>query len=138
MVVLTNLHHLPAEADIDASLVAFVKGDLVSISEFVDLLVWGEVLDSGVGSGSSLELILSHEGFVVQSVEIGSLSLVWELWRVADQVSVVVVPSVIVVSVNSLFVVEHMDENSLLFWGFLELWKSLDEIVSVIESWGKD
>lgn len=31
-----------------------------------------------------------------------------------------------------------MDENVLLLWGLLKFWKSLDEIVSVIESWGKD
>lgn len=48
------------------------------------------------------------------------------------------VPSVIVVSVNSQLVVEHVDENVLLLWGLLKFWKSLDEIVSVIESWGKD
>lgn len=31
-----------------------------------------------------------------------------------------------------------MDENVLLLWGLLKFWKSLDEIVSVIKSWGKD
>lgn len=117
---------------------ALVKGNLVGISELVDLLVWGEILDSGVGSGSSLDFILSQEGFVVESVEISSLSLIWELWRVADHVSVVMVPSVIVVSVYSFFVVDHMNENSFFFWGLLELWESLDEIVFVIESWGKN
>ena len=138
MGVLADLDHLPAEADIDASLVALVKSDLVGVWELVDLLIWGEVLDSSVGGGSSLELILSQEGFIVQGVEISSLSLVWELWRVADHVTVIVVPSVIVVSVNSQLVVEHVDENILLLWGLLKFWKSLDEIVSVIESWGKD
>ena len=48
------------------------------------------------------------------------------------------VPSVIVVSVNSQLVVKHVDENVLLLWGLLKFWKSLDKIVSVIESWGKD
>ena len=138
MGVLADLDHLPAEADIDASLVALVKSDLVGVWELVDLLIWGEVLDSSVGGGSSLELILSQEGFIVQGVEISSLSLVWELWRVADHVTVIVVPSVVVVSVNSQLVVEHVDENILLLWGLLKFWKSLDEIVSVIESWGKD
>ena len=138
MGVLADLDHLPAEADIDASLVALVKSDLVGVWELVDLLIWGEVLDSSVGGGSSLELILSQEGFIVQGVEISSLSLVWELWRVADHVTVIVVPSVIVVSVNSQLVVEHVDENILLLWGLLKFWKSLDEIVSVIESWVKD
>jgi len=138
MGVLADLDHLPAEADIDASLVALVKSDLVGVWELVDLLIGGKVLDSSVGGGSSLELILSQEGFIVQGVEISSLSLVWELWRVADHVTVIVVPSVIVVSVNSQLVVEHVDENVLLLWGLLKFWKSLDEIVSVIESWGKD
>ena len=77
--VLADLDHLPAEADIDASLVALVESDLVGIWELVDLLVWGEVLDSSVGGRSSLKLILSQEGFVVQGVEVGTLSLVWEL-----------------------------------------------------------
>ena len=78
--VLADLDHLPAEADINSSLVALVKSNLVGVWELVDLLVWGEVLDSSVGGGSSLELILSQEGFVVKGVEVGSLSLVWELW----------------------------------------------------------
>ena len=78
--VLADLDHLPAEADIDTSLVALVKSNLVGVSELEDLLVWGEVLNSSVGSGSSLELILSQEGFVVKGVEVRSLSLVWELW----------------------------------------------------------
>ena len=78
--VLADLDHLPAKADINSSLVALVKSNLVGVWELVDLLVWGEVLDSSVGGGSSLELILSQEGFVVKGVEVGSLSLVWELW----------------------------------------------------------
>ena len=138
VLVLADLDHLPAEADIDASLVALVKSHLVGIWELVDLLVWSEVLDSSVGSRSSLKLILSQEGFVVQGVEIGTFSLVWELGGVADHIAVVVVPSVIVVSVNSDLVVEHVHEDVLLLWGLLELWESLDKIVSVIESWGKD
>lgn len=48
------------------------------------------------------------------------------------------VPAVVVVSINSQLVVEHVDENSLFLWSLLKLWESLDEIVSVIESWGKD
>lgn len=136
--VLVDLDHLPAEHDIDSSLVALIKSNLVGVTKLIDLLVWSIELNSSVGSGSSLELILSQEGFVVKGVEIGSLSLVWELWRIADHIAVVVVPSVIVVSVNSQLVVEHVDENSFLFWSLLKFWKSLDKIVSVIESWGKN
>ena len=136
--VLVDLDHLPAEADIDASLVALVEGNLVGVIELIDLLVWSIELNSSVGSGSSLELILSQEGFVVQGIEIRSLTLVWELGGIADHIAVVVVPSVIVVSVNSQLVVEHVDENTFLFWSFLKFWKSLDKIVSVIKSWGKN
>ena len=136
--VLVDLDHLPAEHDIDSSLVALIEGNLVGVTELIDLLVWSIELNSSAGSGSSLELILSQEGFVVKGVEIGSFSLIWELWGIADHIAVVVVPSVIVVSVNSQLVVEHVDENSLFFWSFLKFWKSLDEIVSVIESWGKN
>ena len=138
VLVLSNLEHFPAEADIDASLVALVEGDLVGIAELVDLLVWSKVLDSGTGRGSTLELILSQERFVVKSIEVRSLTLVWEFGRIADHISSGVVPSVVVVSIHSKLVVEHVHENSLLLWGLIELWKSLDKVVSVIESWGKD
>ena len=109
--ILVNLEHLPSEHNINASLVALFKSDLISIRELVDFFVRSPELDSSVGSGSSLDLILSQERFVVESVEVVSFTLVWEFWRVADHVSIRVVPSVIVVSADSLFSVNGMDEN---------------------------
>lgn len=49
ILVLADLDHFPAKADIDASFVALVKSNLVGIWELVDLLVWSKVLDSGIG-----------------------------------------------------------------------------------------
>jgi len=65
MSVDVNLEHFPSKHNINSSLVALFKSDLISIRELVDFLVWSPVLDSSIGSGSSLELILSKEGFVV-------------------------------------------------------------------------
>lgn len=44
------LKHFPAEHDIDATLVAFVKSNFVSISKLVNFLVGCPELDSRVGS----------------------------------------------------------------------------------------
>lgn len=79
MLVSLDLKHLPAEHNIDSALVALIHGDLVGVGETVDLFVGGPVLDSSTGRGSSLELVLSHEMLVKESVEIGSLALVGEL-----------------------------------------------------------
>ena len=49
-VVSVDLGHLPSEHDIDASLVALVKGDFVGVGESVDFLVGSPVLDSGTSS----------------------------------------------------------------------------------------
>lgn len=77
VLVSANLKHFPSEHHINASLVTFVKSNLVSIWESEDFLVWCPVLDSCIGRRSSMELVLSHEGFVVKSIEISSLTLVW-------------------------------------------------------------
>lgn len=62
---------------------------------------------------------------VVECIEIRAFSFVWELWRIANHVSVSVVPSVVVVAVNTLFVVDGMNEHVALRSVF-ELFQTFD------------
>lgn len=135
MFVLVDLSHFPSEHDIDTSLVALIKSNLVSVWESEDLLVRGPVLDLCILGSSTNKFILSHEVFVVESIEVATFTLVWELGGIADHVTVGVVPSVVVVRVsNSLLVVESMKENSVLEWVLRKLSKSLDLIHVLIET----
>mmetsp|Transcript_28748 Transcript_28748/g.20807 ORF Transcript_28748/g.20807 Transcript_28748/m.20807 type:complete len:207 (+) Transcript_28748:362-982(+) len=77
--VLVNLSHLPSEHHIDTSLVALIKGNLISIRESVDLLVGSPELNLSVSGSSTNKLVLSHKVFVVKSIEVGTFTLVWEL-----------------------------------------------------------
>jgi len=49
--ILTDAHHLPAEVDLDTTLGALFKYDLVGVREGVDLLVGGPVLDLAACGG---------------------------------------------------------------------------------------
>jgi len=48
---------------------------------------------------------------VVKGVEVSSLTLIWEFWGIANHISVVVVPSVVVVSINSLLMINSVNED---------------------------
>jgi hypothetical protein len=135
ILVLVDLDHFPTEHNINASLVALVKGNLVGVGESEDLLVRGPELDLCVLSSSTNHFVLSHEVLIVESIEVATFTLVWELRGIADHVTVGVVPSVVVVRVsNSLLVVESMKENSVLEWVLRKLSKSLDLINVLIET----
>jgi hypothetical protein len=129
-----DLGHLPAEHDINASLVALVEGNLVGVGESEDLPVRSPVLNSGTSSGSTVELVLSHEGLVVESIEVVTFTLVWALRGVANHVSVVVGPTVVVVTRNSLLMVKLVDEHVFLFRTLLKSFKTLNQVGAVIET----
>lgn len=76
---LLDLKHLPAEADVNAALVALVKSDLVGVTELVNLLVGSPVLNSRTLGRKVIQLIMAQEVLVVQRVEVGSFALVGEL-----------------------------------------------------------
>jgi len=135
VLVLVNLNHFPSEHNIDASFVALVQSNLVGVRESEDFLVGGPELDLGISGSSADHFVLSHEMLVVESIEVATLTLVWELRGIADHVTVGVVPSMVVVRVsNSLLVVESMKENSILEWVLRKLSKSLDLINILIET----
>jgi len=48
---------------------------------------------------------------VVKSIEIRALSLIGESWRIADHVTVSVVPSVIVVVIDSFLVINSVNKD---------------------------
>lgn len=77
---LLDLDHFPAEHDFDSTLVALIKGNLIGVRELVDLLVGGPVLDTGIGSSTAVKSVHSLEVLVVGSVEVGTFTLVRELW----------------------------------------------------------
>lgn len=77
--VLVDFSHLPSEHHINTSFVALFKGNLIGIRESVDLLVGSPELNLGVSSCSTNKFVLSHEVFVVKSVEVATFTLVWEL-----------------------------------------------------------
>ena len=87
---------------------------------------------------SSQLLVLSQPGFVVKSPEIISFTLVWSFWRIANHISTLMVPSVVVVSSNGLLVVHHMNVDVVFFWSSSHFWKSFNMVITVIESWSND
>ena len=106
-----NLDHFPSEEDLDIPFLAFFESNLVGIWELEDLLVWCPILHTGILCSTALHDILSDEVIVVERIEVATLSLVREFRRVANHVSIVMVPSMIVVAIDALFVVDGMDED---------------------------
>ena len=70
MLVALNLDHLPSEEDFNTSFLALIEGNLVSVGELENLLVWCPVLNAGVLSGTSLKHVLAEEVFIVEGIEI--------------------------------------------------------------------
>ena len=133
--VVLDFCELPPEMHIDSSLLALLESNFVGVGELVDPLVGREVGDSSGGAGKTLNLILSQERFVVKCPEISSLALVGSLWRVAEHVSVSVVPAVVVVLAAPVLVIEDVHVAVFLLWQFLQILQTLNFIVSVIEAW---
>ena len=74
---------------------------------------------------------------VVECIEVSALTLVWELRRIADHVSVGMVPPVVVVPLNSLFVVYRMNKHVVLAAVLLELRQSLNVFGLVVKASGQ-
>jgi hypothetical protein len=132
-----HLDHLLSKEDFDSTFPALLESNFVGIREFEDLLVGGPVLNACILSSNALKLVLTQEVFVVEGIEITALTLVGELGWIANHISVGVVPSVIVVVVNTFFGVDSVDKDVAL--GIvLELWETLDVLSTVMEAWGED
>src|SRR5258708_2034248 len=76
--------HFPTEMNFNVTFVTFFKNDLIGIRITEDFLVGGPVLDPGTFGGPALKDVLTKEVLVIESIEISSLSLIWELRRIAD------------------------------------------------------
>jgi hypothetical protein len=108
-----NFNEFPSKVNVNVSLVAFVKYEFVGIREFEDFFVWSPELDASVLGCSLLELVKSENMFIIEGIEIGTFSFVWELRSIADHISVRVEPSVVVVSLNqSGLVINLMHKDS--------------------------
>ena len=114
LLVSLDFEHFPSEEDLNASLSALFKCNLVSIGEFEDFLVRSPILNSSILGRSSLKDVLSEEMLVVESVEVTTFTLVWELRGIADHVSVGVIPTVIVVSIDSFFGIDSVNKHLIL------------------------
>ena len=79
--------HFPTKHNLDSALCTFIKSNFIRVWESVDLFVWSPVLDGRILSSEASEFVLSHHMLVVESIEVRSFTLVWELWRVHDVVS---------------------------------------------------
>jgi len=133
-----NFQKFPSKHNLDSSLVAFFKSNFVSVTKFIDFFVWSPVLDFRGERMSSLDLILSQPWFVVESIEIISFTLVWSFWRIADHVSTLMVPSMVVVSSNGFLIVQHMNVDIVLFWSSSHFWESFNMSITVIEAWSNN
>lgn len=138
VLVKVHLDHFPAEVHVDVSLGALVEGDFVGVWETVDLFVWSEVLDSGRLVSGLLDRVESVDALVVWGIEVASFSLVWELWGVGDEITGLLSVSVPEVAGDAFLAVEEVHEDVVNFRGGFHLWKSLDEIGLVLETWGED
>ena len=99
--VFVNFNQFPPEKYFNSSFVALIKCNFICISEFINFFIWCPVLDLCVSSRSSKNFILSHEWFIIKSIEISSFTFIWEFWWVANKISVCIIPSVIIISICS-------------------------------------
>ena len=120
--------------DLNPSLFAFFENDFVGVGEFVNFFVGSPMLNSGTLGCSSLEDILSQEVLVIEIVEITTLSLVGELRGVSDHISVGVVPSMIVISINSFFMINGMNKYFVFTSTLFKLRETLNMFRSVVKT----
>lgn len=71
---------------------------------------------------------------VVKRVEVSTFSLVWEFGSIADHITVVVIPSVIIVSLKSFFLIEGVYEDIVFTSIFLKFRKTFNMLWGVIEA----
>lgn len=134
-----DFSHFPSEHNIDVTLSTLVKSDLISIREFIDVLVGSPVLHASRIGGTSVHLVLSHEVLVVKGIEVRTLTLVRGSGRVADEISSRVEPSAPVVSADSIFVREHVDIDSVRLIIFIsQFLKTLNSVHGVVETGSHD
>jgi hypothetical protein len=134
-----DFSHFPSEHNINVTLCALVKSDLISIREFIDVLVGSPVLHASRVGGTSVHLVLSHEVLVVKGVEVGTFTLVRSGRRVADEISSRVEPSSPVVSADSVFSREHVDVDSVSLIVFISQFsKTLNSFHGVVETGSHD
>lgn len=111
MGVLAHAYEFPTKENLNSTLVAFLKGDLISVVELVDLLVRGPVLDLRTSCSGANKLVATEDRFVVESVEISTLALVGDGGRVVDVVTSTLHPSVVEVALNAGFIIKLVDKD---------------------------
>lgn len=82
--------------------------------------------------------ILSQEWLIDKWVEVRSFSLVWSSWRVVEHVSGSMVPSMVVIFINSQFIVDLMNKNVFGFMRLSHFWETLNEWVTLFKTWSKN
>ena len=136
--ILLDRGHLPSEVDLNASLLALIEDNLVGVWEWHDGLVWSDVHDAGSLGNSLGELVGSHQGFVVESVEIGTLTLVWESWGVGQKIATSGVVTIVEVPDSSLLAVEAVDEDIVVLVTLIEALEAWDVVDVSVEASSQD
>ncbi len=112
IIISHNFFEFPTEIDFNVSLSAFIKCNFIGIFKIKNAFIWSPILNSRISGSSSLEKFLSQKMLIVKKEEIKSLVLHWSLRLIVNQISVEMLPSVIMILINSEFRVSKMNENT--------------------------
>lgn len=136
--ILTDGHHLPAEVNLDTTLSALLKSDLIGVGESINALVGGPVLDASTSGSTTDKLILTHNRLVVEGVEVSTLALVGHSGRVVDVVATGMDKPVVEVATEALLLVELVHEDVVGFRALVERREAVNELARVIEASAED
>ena len=135
VLVSLELNQLLSEEDLDTSLMALIKSNLVSIRELEDLLVGSPVLKSCTGGSSLMEFVLSKEMLVIECEKGGAFLSVRECGVVDEEISVSVMETVIVVVIeNSSLLIDDMSPHLLLSSVSLEVRESFNGVIFLLKT----
>ena len=136
--ILAHLHELPSEIDLDSTLGALLKSNLIGVWEVVDELVGRPELNSAARSSGGHEFVLAEKGLEVEGIEVRAFTLVRSGWRVANVGAAAVEVAVVVVTDDSLLLVELVHVRAIVLLSLIELRESLNIFTAVIEASADD
>jgi len=134
---LRDFEEFPSKVDLDISLSAFVKSNLICIIKIENSLVWSPILDCGIIGCSLLKLFLFKKSVIIEWIKAESFISEWECRLINNQIPMEVLPSSIVILIDSVFRVNFVHKNSTSIL-LLKFMKSLYEFRLIIKSIGEN